>query len=138
MMKKVKLLLSGMVLSSVLAMSGCVVHATHPQGYGYGPPPHAPAHGYRHKYHNHDLVYDANLGVYIVLGFTDYYFLDDIYYHHRHDGWYYSRDFDRDWRQYKDKRLPPGLAKKYRDRDRDNGRDYDRDRDYDRYRYRYR
>jgi len=135
-MKKMKLLLGSMFISSALTMSGCAVYPAQPYGYGYGPPPHAPAHGYRYKYHDHDLIYDANLGVYVVIGFTDYYFLDDYYYRHRYDGWYYTRDFDRDWRPYRDNRLPPGLAKKYRDHDRDNdhdqGHDRDNDRDHDR------
>ena len=125
-MKHLKISLGAMFLASALAMSGCVVYPAHPHDPGYGPPPHAPAHGYRYKYHDHDLIYDAGLGVYVVIGVTDYFFLDNYYYHHRHDGWYYSRDFDRDWRQYKDNRLPPGLAKKYHDRDdhdRGNGRD---------------
>ena len=31
--------------------------------YRHGPPPHAPAHGYRHKQHGVELVYDSGRGV---------------------------------------------------------------------------
>lgn len=133
-MKNAKLLLVGICVGSLLTMAGCAVYPAYPHDYGYGPPPHAPAHGYRYRYHDHDLIYDANLGVYVVIGFADYYFLDDYYYHHRRDGWYYSRYFDRDWRSYRDRNLPPGLARKYHDDDRD--RDHDHDRDGGHYRYR--
>jgi hypothetical protein len=115
-MKNMKDLLLTVFISSALTLTGCAVYPAHHHEHdrGYGPPPHAPAHGYRAQYHNHDLVFDASLGVYIVIGLMDYYFLDDHYYHHRHDGWYYSRDLDRDWHPYKEDKLPPGLAKKYR------------------------
>ena len=131
-MKNMKALLGTVFVVSALTLTGCVVHPEHQQG--YGPPPHAPAHGYRYKYHDHDLVYDANLGVYLLVGLTGYYFLNEIFYHHRHDGWYYSRKFDRDWRHYDDRdhKLPPGLAKKYRDDDREHGDNHGHDRDDDR------
>ena len=125
------------MIGVVLLVTGCAVYPAHYHDEGYGPPPHAPANGYRYKYQGHDFVYDANLGVYIVLGYADYYFLDNFYYRHRNDGWYYSRKFDRDWQQYKQDKLPPGLAKKYRDYDRDqehgkgHGHEMDRNQDRD-------
>lgn len=133
--KVVKVLLGSMLIGSALAMSGCVVYPEHDHRQGYGPPPHAPAHGYRHKYHNHDLLYDSGLGVYIVVGAPDFYFIDGFYYRHSHDGWYYSREYDRDWQPFKDHhKLPPGLGKKYRndDRDHDHDRGDDRGRGHDR------
>jgi len=131
-MKSMKALLGTVFVISALTMTGCAVYPEH--HHGYGPPPHAPAHGYRYKYHDHDLVYDANLGVYIVIGVTDYYFYDNFYYRRSHDGWHYSREFDRDWKPYKDhdRKLPPGLAKKYRDHDRDDDRGHGDDRGDDR------
>ena len=127
-------------------MTGCAVYPAHNHDYGYGPPPHAPANGYRYRYYDHDLVYDANIGVWVVIGFSDYYFLDNYYYRHRPDGWYYSRNFDRDWAPYRVDKLPPGLARKYHDKDRDHDhdgrdhgdRDHDRDDDRDNGHYRYR
>ena len=136
-MKNMKVLLGSMLIGSALAMTtGCVVHPGYDHHNGYGPPPHAPAHGYRHKYNNHDLLYDSGLGVYVVVGVPDFYFIDGNYYRHSHDGWYYSREYDRDWKPYKDhdRKLPPGLSKKYRDHDRgdDRGHGDDRDRGRDR------
>ncbi len=106
-------ILSILLTGSVLLSSGCAVYPAHQHDPGYGPPPHAPAHGYRAKYRNHDLVYDAQLGIYIVVGLNDIYFSDDHYYRHSHEGWYYSRYVDRDWDRYDGRKLPPGLAKKY-------------------------
>jgi len=123
----IKFSIMAVMISAVLVISGCVVYPAHSSA-GYGPPPHAPAHGYRYNYQGHDVVYDSNLGVYIVVGLQDYYFYDNNYYRYSNNRWYYSRDLDRDWRDYDDKRLPPGLAKRYghgkNDRD-----DYRSDRD---------
>ncbi len=69
------------LLCAMIVLAGCVhVHHRHPPGRGYGPPAHAPAHGHRMKHHDHELVFDASLGVYVVIGLSDHYF---------HDGWYY-------------------------------------------------
>ena len=45
-----------------------------------GPPPHAPAHGYRHKHPSHgiELVFDSGLGVYVVVD------LEHVFYHAGH------------------------------------------------------
>ncbi|MFQ5585276.1 MAG: hypothetical protein ACE5GF_00390, partial [Thermodesulfobacteriota bacterium] len=41
----------------------------------HGPPPHAPAHGYRHKHrHGVELMFDGGLGVYIAVGLSGIYF----------------------------------------------------------------
>ena len=46
----------------------------------YAPPPHAPAHGYRHHHpQGVDLVFDSGIGAYIVLGFDDLFFFDGVY-----------------------------------------------------------
>lgn len=108
--------LSGIMLSGLLLSgTGCAVYPAHHHHYdnGYGPPPHAPAHGYRAKYQGHDLVYDSNLGVYVIIGLQDYYYGDGYYYRHTDDHWYYSKDLDNHWDNYDDRQLPPGLAKKY-------------------------
>lgn len=107
-------LLITVLLSTVLVLTGCHYHRPYSPGRGYGPPPHAPAHGYRAKQHGHDLVYDSSLGVYVVVGLPGVYYHDGLYYRYRDDHWYYSGDLDRDWRDYGgDRRLPPGLAKKH-------------------------
>jgi len=116
-MKDMRAGLTAIVLGFTIVLSGCTVypvHEHHPH-YGYGPPPHAPAHGYRHKYNDHDLVYDSHLGVYIVVGLHDHYFTDDVYYRWTDHGWYTSRYIDKDWYAYREEdKLPPGLRKKYK------------------------
>lgn len=114
-------ILSSLLIGSVLIVSGCAVYPAH--HHGYGPPPYAPAHGYRAKHHHHDLVYDVHLGVYVVVGLHDHYYHNGHYYKYVRDGWYYSRYTDRDWRRYYDERkLPPGLAKKFHGNGRGKGR----------------
>lgn len=108
-----KYLASAVMISAFTVLSGCTVYPVHHHDEGYGPPPHAPAHGYRHKYHGHELVYDAHLGVYVVVGLHDHYYYDNYFYRYDHDHWRYSREVDRDWRDYKNGHLPPGLAKKH-------------------------
>lgn len=130
-MKNIKTLLATLLVASVFTVTGCAVYPVHDHGRSYGPPPHAPAHGYRYKYDAHDLVYDSNLGVYLVIGYPGYYFLDDSYYRYNNDGWYYSKQVDRNWQQYRQGRLPPGLAKKYQGNDWDRGHDKDRKDDKD-------
>lgn len=102
------------ISSSIFVLSGCTVRTVHDHHHhGYGPPPHAPAHGYRAKYHEHDLVYDSRLGVYVVVDLPDVFYHDGYFYRYRDDDWYYSRDLDRDWKQSGKKNLPPGLAKNH-------------------------
>jgi len=125
-MKDIKILLATLLVASAFTMTGCAIYPAQHYSTGYGPPPHAPAHGYRHKHDNHDLVYDSGLGVYLVSGYPGYYFQDNSYYRHDNDGWYYSKQVDRDWQQYRQDRLPPGLAKKYQGNDWDRGHDKDR------------
>ena len=135
MNKLIKSSIQVVTICVIFLVSGCAVYPAQYHDGGYGPPPHAPANGYRYKYQGHDFVYDANLGVYLVVGYADYYFLDNYYYRYRNNGWYSSRYFDRDWKQYKKDKLPPGLVRKYRDQgrnDHNRGRDHDDDRGRDR------
>ena len=76
----------------VTFVAGCVHHHHH-SGKGAsgpvvlkkaGPPPHAPAHGYRHKHeHGVELVFDSQLGVYVVVGWKDHFFSAGRYYRDR-------------------------------------------------------
>lgn len=95
MMKKLLLLT---VFLAPLLVSGCVHHHYNEPGYSRGgPPPHAPAHGYRHKHYNHDLVFDSGLGVYVVLGRPDYYFWDNRYFRYYDGYWQHAADLDGRW-----------------------------------------
>lgn len=94
-------------LLGTAALWGCAY------GPGYGPPPHAPAHGYRRKHRSGvELVYDAGLGAYVVVGYPGVYFHDGHYYR-LHDGrWHVGVELDGPWRPAPPRALPPGLRKK--------------------------
>ena len=78
-----------------------------------GPPPHAPAHGYRHKHKNGvTLVYDSKIDVYVVNGHTDVYFHGDRYYRLRDGSWQVSVEIDGKWGATTSSKLPKGLKKK--------------------------
>ena len=81
-----------------------------------GPPPHAPAHGYRHKHHaggmQLELVFDSGLGVYLVVGRAGHYYAGGHFYRQLDGAWYVSDRLDADWARSSHGRLPPGLAKK--------------------------
>jgi hypothetical protein len=81
------------------------------------PPPHAPAHGYRHKHHQSDgqqveLVFDSGLDVYVVIGIPGLYYSNGSYLRLDGDRWYASTHFDSDWERRDESKLPPGLQKK--------------------------
>jgi len=82
--------------------------------YVQGPPPHAPAHGYRHKYQEHgvELVYDSGLGVYVVVDFPNHFYFKGHYYRHRDSKWEIGVRVDGPWKVVAEKSLPPGLRGK--------------------------
>ena len=56
-----------------------------------GPPPHAPAHGYRYKHADGvELIYHAGMKVYLVTSVPDHYFWKDNYYRQRGGKWQQS------------------------------------------------
>ncbi len=110
------------LLGCTLALAGCVHHHDHGhhgkkahKAHGGGPPPWAPAHGYRHKHaHGTDLHFDARLGVYLVVGHPHVFFHDGHYF--RRAGSHWERCGD--WRKARWKRVdahvvPGGLVKHY-------------------------
>ena len=101
-------------------------HASH-GGSGHGPPPHAPAHGYRHQQAGSrggvDLIFDSGLGVYAVVDLPNHYFWDGYYLRIQDDGsWYASIELDGGWKLRPDDRVPPGLRKKKGNRSAKGGR----------------
>jgi hypothetical protein len=79
---------------------------------GHGPPPHAPAHGYRHKHGDGvNLVYDSGLGLYLVADVTGRYYWKGNYYRHRGSQWELSVSLGGPWIAAHRSKLPPGLKK---------------------------
>ena len=72
-------------------------------------PPHAPAHGYRHHYHDHDLEYDSNLGAYIVLGYNGIYFYNNLYVRFYAGDWQVVERLDGRWRRAEHRHVPGKL-----------------------------
>ena len=81
-----------------------------------GPPPHAPAHGYRHKHLTAgvkvELSFDSLLGVYVVVGWPRHYYAGGRFYRQADGAWYVSTEFKARWVALDAGRLPRGLAKK--------------------------
>jgi len=77
-----------------------------------GPPPHAPAHGYRHKHHDHDLVFDSELGVYVVVGLPELWFFDGSYFRWYGDRWEIGVDVGGPWRLAPEHAVPGRLREK--------------------------
>lgn len=95
----------GSAVLASLGLASCVGYAP---GSGGGPPPHAPAHGYRRKQRGADLVYDSGLGVYVVVGYP-YYYLDDRFYRQADGAWQASVNLNGPWQPVPDRSLPPKL-----------------------------
>lgn len=98
-----------------------------------GPPPHAPAHGYRAKHgsHNTELVFDSGLGAYLVAGTTDVYFYGDSYFRWTGASWEVSVDFDGPWHYTSDSKVPKRLKEKHGHGKKKNKRARHEDRDDD-------
>ena len=102
-----------------LTLTGCkdvkdldtvlVISSKTPQGTPSkaGPPPHAPAHGYRHKHPGgRELVFDSGLGVYVVMDMSDIFFLDNLFIRYQQDYWQVAIKLDGPWRRAKEKEVP--------------------------------
>lgn len=82
-------------------------------GRGNGPPPHAPAHGYRHKHIDGvELVYDSGRGVYVVVGLPDHYYCDGHFFRIRSAQWEMSLSTTHGWKPVYEDTIPPGLRSK--------------------------
>jgi len=78
----------------------------------HGPPPHAPAHGYRHKYEGVELVYDSGRGVYVVVDFPLHFYFEGSYYRYHEPHWEVSVHVEGPWESISEEALPPGLRVK--------------------------
>ncbi len=78
----------------------------------HGPPPHAPAHGYRHKHQGVELVYDSGRGVYVVVDFPLHFYFKGNYYRYRETNWEVGVHVDGPWESVSEEALPRGLRAK--------------------------
>jgi hypothetical protein len=116
-MRTISACVLGMAALAFVA-TGCVHevhHHHHPKEKAHkgGPPPWAPAHGHRQKHHDVELVFDADLDVYVVVGRPGVYFRGDDYYCLRGGEWWRGSRWNGPWAVVVVDDLPPGLRKKY-------------------------
>jgi len=79
---------------------------------GKGPPPHAPAHGYRHKHQDGvELEYDSQLGVYFAVKIPSVYFFNNLYLRLSGGNWEVAANFNGPWRQEAVGEVPYKLKK---------------------------
>ena len=108
------------------ALTACIhsphTHRQEPPGHSRaearrGPPPHAPAHGYRHKHKTQhgtiNLIFDSGLGVYVVVGWPDVYWHRDHYLRYVEGSWMTSRQIDGGWVTCGSASVPNGLVQKH-------------------------
>ncbi len=77
-----------------------------------GPPPHAPAHGYRHKNQQGvELQFDSGLGVYIVAEMPGIYFHNGLYMQMSDGQWRTSLNINGPWQPEVNGRVPSKLKK---------------------------
>jgi hypothetical protein len=112
------------LLGCALALAGCVHHHEHARNPGPqahkthkgGPPPWAPAHGYRHKHRDGaDLRFDGQLGVYVVIGQPHLYFHSGHYFRLAGSHWERCGDWRKGhWKRVDTHSVPKGLVKQYK------------------------
>jgi hypothetical protein len=86
----------------------------------HGPPPWAPAHGYRHKHAGAyqsrdgtvDLVFDSGLGVYVVVGIPNSYYWNGTYLRIAGDRWMRAPYLDAHWSPCPPDAVPSALRSK--------------------------
>jgi hypothetical protein len=108
-------LLIGLLVCTPVLTASCsrmtARHGMHGTSRGNGPPPHAPAHGYRHKHQRDDveLVFDSKRGVYLVVGIPGCYFHDGVYYRRASQQWQMTFTISGVWKSIGDGAVPEGL-----------------------------
>ncbi|MEX2205773.1 MAG: hypothetical protein WEF50_06045 [Myxococcota bacterium] len=112
-MRKLAIVLSAAALAACVAVDSDRMPVPRPgpaKSQGHGPPPHAPAHGYRAKTpQGVNVVFDTQIGVYVVVDLPGSYWLDDRYYRKATSGWTVSASFDGPWQPCPTAELPKGL-----------------------------
>ena len=86
-------------------------HRRYNQHHRNSPPPHAPAHGYRQQHHDVEMVFDSEVGAYIVFGFDDLFFFNNLFMRFYDGYWHHSDRHDGRWIRSHDKHVPHKLRK---------------------------
>jgi hypothetical protein len=122
-----RLWLGTAAIAAALPLAGCIVQHHHhdapapeahpaPPGHArQGPPPHAPAHGYRRKHPRDgvELVFDAEAGVYVVLGRPSVYWDGERYLRWSTVGWQVTARLDGVWVSVSADAVPRGLRARH-------------------------
>ncbi len=121
-----RLALSLMLVASAGVLAGCLVVPRRAifetRVPAVGPPPHAPAHGHRDKHPTGvELVFDSQLGVYLVVGHPHYYFSSGRYLRIREGVWQVSGHIERGWKRTPTEKVPKKLRSKHAKRKRRHG-----------------
>jgi hypothetical protein len=118
------LALGAALILAALPLAGCIVHHHHdapvPEAHPaqparHGPPPHAPAHGYRKKHPRDgvDLAYDSEVGVYVVLGRPSVYWDGERYLRWSRVGWQVTARLDGVWVSVSADAVPSSLKSRH-------------------------
>jgi len=104
--------LASLALVTALTISGCLaVSVDDKPNRGYGPPPHAPAHGYRHHHQGAELAFDSGIGVYAVVGYPNHYYSNGRFLRLHGSAWQQSASPNGPWIACSSRSLPAGLRK---------------------------
>ena len=108
-----------LALAAAAFLAGCA----HPhydrvvqRGHGVhhpGPPPHAPAHGYRYKHQGVALVFQQELDCYAVVGHSGTYWRDGSFFRLGSGGWEISTRWGSSWISVGDHRIPYKVRHKH-------------------------
>ena len=104
--------------SCLLGVPGCALHRT-PEaiaahdGDELGPPPLAPAHGWRRRHPDGvEIVYRSELGAYVVVGVDDAYYCDDVFYLWDSGRWLRAPHFTGPWLAVPASEVPANLTRR--------------------------
>jgi hypothetical protein len=110
--------------AGLLVLAGCV-HVEHNEKHEArrGPPPHAPAHGYRHHQKAVDLRFDVQLGVYVVIGHPNHFYSDGHYFRRVGPRWERCGSWKKgNWKVVEVDVVPVQLARHYRGKGQKHGK----------------
>jgi hypothetical protein len=118
------LLVGGIGLSCAKAFYKAPATATKTKS--HGPPPHAPAHGYRAKTSEGlAIAYDSKLEVYVLVGLSNHYYYKGLYYRLDGHGWEVSAKLHGSWQAVAEHKMPLTLrsGKKSKGKGKGKGRE---------------